>query len=80
MKIPATFLVIEGMVYYYEEYDYTVNMKRFIENKKYLNSSWSFPQPSRINTLQLYTYSYVVKYIRSLRLETFVNEVLREYG
>ena len=32
VKIPATFLVVDGMVYYYEEYDYTVNMKRFIEN------------------------------------------------
>ena len=80
MKIPATFLVLDGMVYYYEEYDYTVNMKRFIENKKYLNSTWSFPQPKRINTFQLYTYSYVVKYIRNLHLETYINEVFEYYG
>ena len=80
MKIPATFLVIDGMVYHYTEYDYTVNMKRFIEDKKYLNSTWHFAQPRRINTFQLYTYSYVVKYIRNLHLETYINEVLQSYG
>ncbi len=43
MKMPATFLIIDGVAYYYRDFDYTVNMKRYIENKAYVNSTRSFP-------------------------------------
>ena len=61
---PQTFLIKDGMAYWYRDFPYENILKSYIDEGKFVNSTTSFEQPRRFIPLQLYVYTYPRKEIR----------------
>lgn len=79
-ELPATYLIKDGMVYHYRDFQYSENIQKYIREEGYLKSTYSFKQPGRFFIPQLYLYTYPVKELRRLyriHLENHVNSFIR---
>ena len=61
-QMPATYLIMNHTAYNYRDWTYAGNLRDYIEEGKYVNSSLSFTQPGRFLQVQLYLYSYPIKW------------------